>query len=59
MEYGGRLGLHSLKRSEGFYRKLGLCAAEIERHDRHARGLWYFEWSKLGADEFLSKRRTP
>lgn len=57
MEFGGRLGLHSLKRSEGFYEKLGLKRVEIERHDRHARGLWYFEWTKEGAETFLTKRR--
>ena len=46
--FGGRIGLHSLERSEGFYRRLGLTAVEVERHDRHARGLWYFELTRPG-----------
>ncbi len=57
MEFGGRLGLHSLNRSEGFYEKLGLVRVEIERHNRHARGLWYYEWTQQGANYFLTKRR--
>jgi hypothetical protein len=59
MTFGGRLGLHSLKSSEGFYDKLGLARVEIERYDRHALGLWYFEWTKQGANEFLIKRSRP
>ena len=58
MQYGGRLGLHSLRRSEGFYKKLGLSPVEIERRDRHARGLWYFEWTRHAAADFLKQRRT-
>jgi hypothetical protein len=58
MQYGGRVGLHSLKRSEGFYSNLRLTAVEIETIDRHALGLWYFEWTKQEADDFL-QRSTP
>ena len=58
LEYGGRLGLHSLQRSEGFYRRLGLTPVEVERQDRHARGLWYFEFTREGADGFLQARRS-
>jgi hypothetical protein len=58
LEYAGRIGLHSLQRSEGFYRRLGFAPVEIERRDRHARGLWYFELTRQRADEFLHARRT-
>jgi hypothetical protein len=56
LEYAGRIGLHSLPASEGFYRRLGLTAVEVERQDRHALGLWYFEMTKQGAEEFLQLR---
>jgi hypothetical protein len=59
LEYGGRLGLHSLQNSEGFYHRLGLTAVEIERQDRHARGLWYFEFTRAGAKGFLQTRSSP
>lgn len=55
---GGRIGLHSLERSEGFYRRLGLTAVEVERHDRHAKGLWYFELTRQGAADWLRARNT-
>jgi len=54
--YAGRIGLHSLPASEGFYRRLGVPAVEIERQDRHARGLWYFELTTHGAAKFLQMR---
>ena len=59
MEYGGRVGLHSLRRSEGFYEKLGMTRVEIEHHDRHVRGLWYFEWTSKTVDNLLMNKRTP
>lgn len=58
LEYAGRIGLHSLHRSEGFYRRLGLIPVEVEGRDRHARGLWYFELTRQSADQFLQARRT-
>ncbi len=58
LECAGRIGLHSLQRSEGFYRRLGLTPVEVEQQDRHAKGLWYFELTQQSADQFLHARRT-
>jgi hypothetical protein len=58
LEYAGRIGLHSLERSEGFYRRLGLTQVEIEQDDPHTKGLWYFELTRQKADDFLHMRRT-
>ena len=56
--YGGRVGLHSLQRSERFYRRRGFSPVEVERYDRHARGLWYFELTVQSALDFLNLRGT-
>jgi hypothetical protein len=56
LEYGGRIGLHSLQRSEGFYRRLRMTPVEVEQQDRHARGLWYFEFTRQQAEDFLRAR---
>lgn len=47
----GRLGLHSLAGSDGFYRKLGFC--DVGPDPAH-RGLRYFELSKLQAARLLN-----
>jgi len=56
LEYAGRIGLHSLRRSEEFYRRLGMTPVEVEQQDRHARGLWYFEFTRQQAEVFLRAR---
>ncbi len=45
--FGGLVGLHSLPRAEGFYRRMGL---RDEGVDSEKEGLRYFEWYRPQAD---------
>ena len=52
--FGGRLGLHSLPQSEGFYRDF--CRMQDCGVDAHAENLRYFELSRTAAEAFLKGR---
>src|SRR5207248_11499555 len=47
--YGGRLGLHALGQSEGFYRRCGMIDYAIDENQN----LRYFEFSEEEAKQFL------
>lgn len=55
--YKGRIGLHSLKQSEEFYRdRCGLVDLGVDPDPDH-QGLRYFEFTKEGAEAFMKKQQ--
>ncbi len=56
MEYRGRIGLHSLSRSERFYReKCGMTDLGMDEKKR----MIYFEMTEAQAEAFRQKRKKP